>query len=118
MGENEQVSKRRYDPPTPPPQAVTRALDGFGVSTIRTEILRSLALNEAGRTTTEIAEQVDADRRTVWKHLRELRDLGWVLAVVPESGDQLHIVFRLNASEILAANERAMNYTLGQDDKL
>ena len=116
MSQNGRVSNRRYESPTPPPEAVAQAMGAFGNSNMRAEILRALSEKPEGSTIMVVAERIAADYRSVWRHLRELRDAGLVRAEVPEGmSGQLHIVFRMNEDAVVAANQAMLAYMLGRD---
>lgn len=71
-------------------------MSAFGVSPIRAAVIRELARHPEGATSGQIARHLEAAYHTVFRHLRELEDLGLVDSDAEDDRQGQRVVYRLN----------------------
>ena len=106
------MPRRRYEPAVPLPGTVQEAVDVLLLTTVRLEILRDLARHPEGSTTVEIAARIDANYRTVWTHMKPMKEHGLVTA--EGSVDRLGPVYRIVPEQVEKAFAVTRDYALGR----
>ena len=72
-------------------------MNAFGVSKIRTEVMRYLAQHPSGATSGQIARDLGATPMTVFRHLQELESQGIVVAAADSVRQGQRVMYRLDA---------------------
>ncbi|WP_035770425.1 ArsR/SmtB family transcription factor [Arthrobacter castelli] len=86
----------------------------FGMTPLRADILRYLWQHREGGTSGEIGRSLDANYRTVAKHLVTLEDLGAVESDADAQRQGVRVVYRIDAHGFDAAASQLLHYLKGK----
>ena len=89
-------------------------MSAFGVSPIRAAVIRELARHPDGETSGQIARALEATYHTVFRHLRELEELGLVDSDAEDDRQGQRVVYRLNRDVRDREAERLLTYLDGR----
>lgn len=95
LRQNDQVP-RSADTATSAPMWAENAMNTFGVSKIRTEIMRYLSQHPSGATSGQIARDLGATPMTVFRHLQDLESQQIVLADADAVRHGQRVMYRLD----------------------
>lgn len=105
---------RRYTPSSAPSEDARAAITVFQVNTLRSEVIRDLALHPEGSTTVESAYRLDVDYRVVYQHVQVLKREG-ILRLAEEGGVRRGPVYTLDQQALESRNRALMRHLLGGD---
>ena len=86
----------------------------FSMTPLRAEILRYLWQHPNGATSGEIGRFLDANYRTVARHLIRLEELGGIESDADAERQGVRVVYRINATGFDAAASNLLQYLKGK----
>jgi len=106
---------RYASPPTPLPDAATKAVEMLGANPIRGAIIRVLAQHPNGLTSGAIERELGVSYQTVFRHLQQLVAVG----VVTTDGEEVHhgrrVIYTLDRQAVITTLSEYRDFLLAED---